>query len=253
MTPAIGAVVGMYAAFLVVGWLASRKVKEGTPSDLIVAGRNMPLVVAALTMTATWVDGGYLLGTAEGVYKSSIQLGLQGGVSFGFSLILGGLFFAGMMRRFGFTTLIDPFEARFGRRWAAVLVLPALAGELFWSAELLVAIGSTFGVILGMDLTTAILLSAIVTTAYTALGGMWSVAYTDIFQLALVAIGLAIALPFVLSGAGGLVHVVASYAAARPDASSLLPPLQSSGGLWNTGSIVSWWDTTLMLVCGGIP
>ena len=87
------------------------------------------------------------------------------------------------MRRFGFTTLIDPFEARFGKRWAAVLFLPALAGELFWSAELLVAIGSTFGVLLGMNLTTAILSSAVVTTAYTVLGGMWSVAYTDIFQL----------------------------------------------------------------------
>ena len=148
----------MYGAFMVVGWLASRKVRDGTAADLIVAGRAMPLWIAALTMTATWVDGGYLLGTTEGAYKTSIQLGIQGGLCFGISLILGGLFFAGIMRRFGFTTLIDPFEARFGKRWAAVLFLPALAGELFWSAELLVAIGSTFGVLLGMPLTTAILL-----------------------------------------------------------------------------------------------
>src|SRR5207249_1954008 len=133
-----------------------------------------------------------------------IQLGAQGGLCFGISLILGGVFFAGIMRRFGFTTLIDPLESRFGKRWAAVLFLPALAGELFWSAELLVAIGSTFGVVLGMPLTTAILLSAVVTTAYTVLGGMWSVAYTDIFQLALVAVGLVAALPYVLAAAGGL-------------------------------------------------
>jgi hypothetical protein len=51
----------MYAAFLVVGCFASRKVKDGTPADLIVAGRSMPLWIATLTMTATWVDGGYLL------------------------------------------------------------------------------------------------------------------------------------------------------------------------------------------------
>ena len=121
------------------------------------------------------------------------------------------------MRRFEFTTLIDPLEARFGKRWAAVLFLPALAGELFWSAELLVAIGSTFGVLLGMPLTTAILLSAVVTTAYTVLGGMWSVAYTDIFQLGLVALGLAAALPYVLDGAGGLSHAWATYTAARPE------------------------------------
>src|SRR5262245_26074375 len=196
----------MYAAFLGVGWVASRRVRGGATaaSDLIVAGRQMPLWIAGLTMTATWVDGGYLLGTTEGVYKSSMQLGLQGGLCFGISLLIGGVFFAGVMRRHGFTTLIDPFEARFGKRWAAVLFLPALAGELFWSAELLVAIGATFGVLLGMPLTTAILLSAVVTTAYTALGGMWSVAYTDVVQLLLVALGLAVALPFVLHGAGGL-------------------------------------------------
>src|SRR5262245_46744365 len=141
MTPAIAAVVAMYVAFLVVGWLASRKIKEGAPADLIVAGRDMPMLVAALTMTATWVDGGYLLGTAEGVYKSSVQLGVQGGLCFGVSLIVGGIFFAAPMRRFAFTTLIDPFEARYGRTWAAVLFVPAVAGEVFWSAELLVAIG----------------------------------------------------------------------------------------------------------------
>jgi len=253
MTPAIGAVVAMYAAFLVVGWLASRKVKEGTPADLIVAGRDMPMLVAALTMTATWVDGGYLLGTAEGVYKSSIQLGVQGGLCFGVSLIVGGLCFAAVMRRFAFTTLIDPFEARFGKRWAAVLFLPAVAGEVFWSAELLVAIGSTFGVILGMDLTTAILLSAVVTTAYTVLGGMWSVAWTDIFQLGLVAIGLAAALPFALHGAGGLQASWMHYAAARPDGGQLVPLHRTASGLWTTPSIVSWWDVSLMLVFGGIP
>jgi len=243
----------MYGAFMVVGWLASRKVREGTAADLIVAGRSMPLWVAALTMTATWVDGGYLLGTTEGAYKNSIQLGIQGGLCFGISLIIGGLFFAGIMRRFGFTTLIDPFEARYGKRWAAVLFLPALGGELFWSAELLVAVGSTFGVILGMKLTTAILLAAVVTTAYTMLGGMWSVAYTDIFQLSIVAIGLCIALPFVLNGAGGLRHAWDVYVSARPEGGGVMPPWHPQTDLWNRGSVVGWWDTSVMLMCGGVP
>ena len=243
----------MYVAFMAVGWFASRRVREGSAAELIVAGRNMPVWIAALTMTATWVDGGYLLGTTEGAYKSSIQLGIQGGLCFGISLILGGIWFARPMRQHGFTTLIDPLEARFGRHWAAVLFLPALAGELFWSAELLVAVASTLGVLLGMPLTTAILLSAVVTTAYTVLGGMWSVAYTDMFQLGLVAIGLAAALPYVTAGAGGLQHAWAAYAAARPDGISITAPLSATGGLWDGAGIVGWWDTALMLVCGGIP
>ena len=252
MSAAVAAVIVMYAAFLVVGWLAARKVRDGTAADLIVAGRAMPLWVAALTMTATWVDGGYLLGTTEGVYKSSLQLGVQGGLCFGLSLILGGRFFARRMRAARYTTLIDPLDQRFGSRWAAVLFLPALAGELFWSAELLVALGATFGVLLDMPIATAILLSAVITTAYTMVGGMWSVAYTDVVQLGLVALGLTAALPVVFDGAGGFGHVWQTYVAARPDGASLLPPLAVST-LWPAGAAFSWWDTSLMLVLGGIP
>lgn len=253
MRPAVIAVLVMYATFLVVGWRASRKVKQGTAADLIVAGRTMPMWIAALTMTATWVDGGYLLGTTEAVYHSSLQLGLQGGVSFGISLLLGGLFFAGPMRQRGYTTLIDPLEERFGARWAAVLFLPALAGELFWSAELLVAIGATFGVLLDMPIVTAILLSAVVTTAYTALGGMWSVAYTDVLQLTLVAVGMVVAVPFVLDAAGGFASVWSTYVAARPEGASLVPPLTAATPLWAGSAGAAWWHTTLMLVLGGIP
>src|SRR5215510_3204113 len=129
---AIAAVVAMYAAFMIVGWIASRRVREGSAAELIVAGtgcaaspisvgRPTTLSSAALPMTATWVDGGYLLGTTEGAYKSSIQLGVQGGLCFGISLIVGGAVFAEVMRRHGFTTLLDPFEARFGKSWTAVL------------------------------------------------------------------------------------------------------------------------------------
>ncbi|MDO8679588.1 MAG: sodium:solute symporter family protein [Acidobacteriota bacterium] len=246
-------IVLMSASFLAIGWAATRRNRDGSAADFIVAGRAMPLWLATMTMTATWVDGGYLLGTAEGVYRSSVATGLQGGVCFGISLILGGLFFARKMREHAFTTLIDPFEARFGPRWAVVLSLPAMLAEMFWSAELLVALGATFGVVLNMDLSTAILMSAAVVTLYTMAGGMWAVAYTDAFQLALVGIGLAAALPVALGAVGGLGAAWSTYAAARPDAAVLVPPLAAAGGFWTRQAIVSWWDVSIMLMLGGIP
>ena len=240
----IAAVVGMYLAFLVVGWLASRKVKAGTASELIVAGRAMPLWIATMTMTATWVDGGYLLGTAEGAYKpdGGIASGLQGGVCFGISLFLGGLFFAKKMRRYEFTTLVDPFEARFGKKWAAVLMLPAMLGEVIWSAELLVALGATFGTILQIDLYSSIVLSAAIVTFYTMVGGMWSVAYTDVLQLALIPIGLLLALPLAMKSVGGMENCFDQYVVKR-----------AAGPAWSLQQTVSWWDLSIMLVLGGIP
>jgi solute carrier family 5 (high affinity choline transporter), member 7 len=249
----VAAVLVLYAVFLGIGVAGARKASDGQWSELLVAGRAMPLWLAVLTMTATWVDGGYLLGTVEGTYRSGIPLGAQGGFCFGISLILGGIFFARRMRRFEFTTLIDPFEARFGGRWAMVLSLPALLGEIFWSAELLVAIGSTFGVMLGVPLTWAIAISALVVITYTVLGGMWSVAYTDAFQLGLVALGLLVALPVVFHAVGGLPAAWAAYVAARPASASLTPPLHAGGGGWSAPAIVNWWDVSVMLMLGGIP
>jgi high affinity choline transporter 7 len=235
---AVLAIAVMYAAFIAIGWLSSRRAAGRGADQFMVAGRAMPLWLATFTMTATWVDGGYLLGTAEGVYRSSLASGLQGGVCFGISLIIGGLFFARRMRALEFHTLIDPFEARFGAKWAVVLAMPAVFAEMFWSAELLVALGSTFGVMLDLDLATGIVISAAVVTLYTMAGGMWAVAYTDAFQLGLVGVGLAASLPFALSAAGGIGHAWDVYRAVPHEASL---------------STVRWWDASMMLMLGGVP
>ena len=95
---AVAAIGLIYAAFLGIGWFVTRRNAVRTADESMVAGRAMPLWLATFTMTATWVDGGYLLGTAEGVYRSSLASGLQGGVCFGISLLIGGLFFARRMR-----------------------------------------------------------------------------------------------------------------------------------------------------------
>lgn len=244
-------ILALYVVFILIGWLASRRVKEGSASDMILAGRGVPLMLAVMTMTATWVDGGYILGTAEGAF-TSLASAVQGGVGFGLSLILGGIFFAKIMRKRGYTTLIDPFEERFGKKWAAVLSLPALLGEIFWSAELLVAVGATFAVILNVDITHAILISAAIVTFYTMIGGMWSVAYTDAFQLILIPIGLIVALPFVFQHVGGVGAAWTEYHKIKGEAAVFMPPL-SANSFWNRGGIISWWDTTAMLVLGGIP
>lgn len=247
----VAVIVGMYGIFLLTGWIASRRVKNGSASDMILAGRGMPLFLSVMTMIATWVDGGYILGTAEGTFNS-IASALQGGVGFGLSLIIGGLFFARIMRERGYTTLIDPFEERFGKKWAAVLSVPALLGEIFWSAELLVATGATFAVVLNMDITSAIILSAAIVTFYTMLGGMWAVAYTDAFQLALIPIGLVVALLFVFDKVGGISSAIQQYQLLKGDAASLSPPFETNS-FWDVKGIASWWDTSAMLIFGGIP
>jgi high affinity choline transporter 7 len=215
----------------------------------------MPLIVAFLTMTATWVGGGYINGTAENAYRNGITWGAQAGICYSLSLIVGGIFFARTMRRRRYTTLLDPFRERLGRGMAGVLFFPALAGEIFWSAAILTALGTTFSVILNIDLTTSIIVSAGVAIAYTAVGGLWSVAYTDVVQLAFIFFGLLLALPFALARVGGMEEMLARFRLNMGSLAAILPPVRNVGldPHWTVPSVLNWWDWTVLLILGGIP
>lgn len=55
------------------------------------------------------------------------------------------MFFAKPMRMAhggrGYVTMLDPFQEKYGSRIGGLLFLPALCGEIFWSAAILSALG----------------------------------------------------------------------------------------------------------------
>ncbi|MFC4078280.1 sodium:solute symporter family protein [Salinithrix halophila] len=231
--------------------------KSDNLSDMMLGGRQIPLWISMFTMAATWVGGGYINGTAEATYASGL-VWAQAPWGYALSLIIGGIFYARKMRRYQFTTMLDPLEARFGRRITGFLFLPALAGEIFWSGAILTALGTTFGTILGLDFTTSIILSATIAIAYTVVGGLWSVAYTDVLQFIIIIAGLFLVLPFVIGGEnGGLSEIWSNYVAGMEKTgtnyANLFPPLDGwkdpdwGAYYWN------WWDYALLLIFGGIP
>ncbi|MGP4077775.1 sodium:solute symporter family protein [Halobacillus sp. K22] len=249
-----GALIFMFISYAIIFYIGSVSAnkKSDSAEDMMVAGRSMPLWVAMFTMTATWVGGGYIAGTAETTFASGI-VWAQAPWGYGCSLIIGGIFYARKMRRYEFTTMLDPLEVRFGKKVAGVLYLPALLGELFWSAAILVALGTTFGLILGLDFNTSIIISAIIAIAYTFVGGMWSVALTDVAQIIMIIIGLFLVVPFALSEVGGLSQAWGAYTEGMAGFTNMLPPLDG----WNHpdwgNHYWNWWDYALLLIFGGIP
>ncbi|TKD69219.1 sodium:solute symporter family protein [Pseudalkalibacillus hwajinpoensis] len=245
------AMLAFYAVIYYIGaFMASNKSESA--SDMMVAKRSLPLWISMFTMAATWVGGGYISGTAESTYSFGLAWA-QAPWGYALSLIIGGIFYARKMRRYEFMTMIDPLEQRFGKKVAGVLYIPALLGEVFWSGAILTALGTTFGTILGLDFQTSIILSAVIAIAYTVVGGMWSVAFTDVFQMLAVMIGLFLVLPFALSEVGGLTSVWSNYQTDMGSYASLFPPLDGwtdpawGNYYWN------WWDFALLLILGGIP
>jgi high affinity choline transporter 7 len=247
------ALVAFYALFLAVGSYAARRPGPGRRIDeLLLAGRALPLWIGVLTMVATWVGGGYLNGTAEAVYDPARGLvWAQAPWGYALSLVLAGLFFAGKMRKLGFRTLLDLYDRRYEKRVTAVLFIPALLGDVFWSSAVLVALGTTFATVLGLDPTTAIILSAAIAVGYTVIGGLRSVAYTDALQLLLIIVGLFIAVVAGLNYADGLSAVIRNYSLEFGDAASLRPARNA----WDLSRPwgLHWIDLAFLLMLGGIP
>ncbi|MEB2783384.1 sodium:solute symporter family protein [Algoriphagus persicinus] len=250
--PGFIAMMFFYAAIFYIGTYAANMKGQDTEDSVMLAGRSLPLGVAIFTMSATWVGGGYINGTAE--YTSSSGLAwVQAPWGYALSLIFGGLFFARKMRRYEFKTMIDPLEQRFGKNVAAALSLPAITGELFWTSAILTALGTTFGTVLGMDFVPSIILSAAIAIAYTALGGLWAVAFTDVIQMILLFFGLILVVPFALDKVGGWDYAWATYQENKGIYANLFPPLDGwKNELWGD-YYWNWWDSALLLIFGGIP
>ncbi|KAK6054233.1 hypothetical protein COOONC_08265 [Cooperia oncophora] len=140
-------------------------------------------------LSATWVGGAYINGTAEALYNGGL-LGCQAPVGYALSLVMGGLLFAKKMREEGYVTMLDPFQIKYGQRVGGLMFLPALLGEVFWSAAILSALGATLSVILQIDMNMSVVISALIAVFYTFTGGLYAVAYTDVVQLFCIFVGL---------------------------------------------------------------
>jgi high affinity choline transporter 7 len=231
------------------GTYASGLERGGGIDNMMLAGRSIPLFIAVFTMSATWVGGGYINGTAENTYSQDYGLvWVQAPWGYALSLIVGGLIFARKMRRLEFKTMLDPLTQKFGQKMSAVLFVPALTGEVFWTSAILTALGITFGTILGMDTQFAIIISAVIAIAYTAIGGLWAVAITDVFQMIILILGLVIVVPVALSHLGEPSEVWQVYVDQKGAAASFLPSKEALGAYYWV-----WWDYALLLILGGIP
>ncbi|KAF7259058.1 hypothetical protein EG68_03730 [Paragonimus skrjabini miyazakii] len=242
--PGLIAIIIFYLLILLVGFWAARKSKKRTADtteseEVMLAGRNIGLVVGIFTMTATWVGGGYINGTAENTYK--IGQGLvwcQAPIGYAASLILGGLFFAKRMRSLAFVTMLDPFQNKFGERMCGLLFIPALMGEVFWTAAILSALAATLGVIIDLNQVTSVIVSACIALMYTLFGGLYSVAYTDVVQLFCIFIGLWLSIPFAMVNEATV-------------------PITQTWDRWRgtveSADAFNYVDNLLMLICGGIP
>ncbi|KAK7929684.1 hypothetical protein WMY93_006079 [Mugilogobius chulae] len=210
----------------------------------LLAGRNINLLVGIFTLTATWVGGGFILGIAEATYNPTLgAVWALMPVPYIVTFFLGGFFFAKPMRENKYMTMMDPFQQKYGNFLSSALIFPALVADVLWVARTLVSLGGTMAVILDLPYVYSIIISAVVAIIYTLLGGLYSVAYTDVIQLILIFVSLWVCVPFLMTNPHSLDISLTAYNA------TFQAPWVGTVELEESGK---WFDDFMLLALGGL-
>ncbi len=192
---------GVYLIIMVlIGYFASKGVK--TSDDYLVAGRNLSLPVLIGTLTAGWLGAGTVVGYASLGYSSGFGAiwWAVGGLLGAFIIVL----IASRLRNLAQYTVPDILELRYSplaRILGAVPVILAFTAIVGYQMK---AVGYVLEAVINIDARTGLAIGAVVVVLYTVMGGMISVAYTDVAQYVLLFIGLLVAAPIAYNASGGL-------------------------------------------------
>ncbi|EMB13351.1 sodium:solute symporter family protein [Rhodopirellula europaea] len=230
----IAAVLAYLLLTIAIGLFAARRV--GNAQDFMVAGRSLPLYMNFACVFATWFG-------AETVLSVSATFAGQGlraipGDPFGFSicLVLVALFFARAFYRMDLLTIGDFYRKRYGRSIEVLTSVVISASYLGWAAAQLTALGLVISVLgkgIGYDALTinhGIVIGFTIVGFYTVMGGMWSVALTDMIQTFVIIIGLLVVSVYMAHAAGGVSVVIDS--ARETGRLQIFPDWGQSGQWW---------------------
>lgn len=238
--------IGLYLVSMIgIGWLGRMRRQSNSMADFYLAGRSMGFAVLLLTLYATQYSGNTMFGYTGKSYRIGFEWTVS--VLFMFSIIVGYLLFAprlvAVARKADFITPGDYIRHRFRSPVLTLLstVLMIYALGNYTLAQLKAMGAAVEGITNGqMPSAYGIIALAVIMVIYETLGGMRSVAWTDVIQGVVLLTGFSILL-FVIPGlGGGLTNVVETLTVAEP-AMVQVPSLVT---------VNTWISFILLLGCG---
>jgi SSS family solute:Na+ symporter len=201
-------ILGYLVFVLGLGLWSGRRVKD--LEDYAVAGRGYSALVIAMTLSASFIGGGFTMGNAEKVFTFGI---INIAVLWGFSLkeILVARFIGPRMGRFPNAISVGDVMAvnygKVGKVVTGIFSVLLCAGILGAQVG---AMGYLFNLFMGLPVATGIVLGMGIVIIYDTLGGMRAVVSTDVLQFCILAVGIPLALFLGLRQVGGLDALAAS-------------------------------------------
>lgn len=168
-TMLLAAILGYLLVTVLIGLWAARRVH--TASDFVVAGRRMPMMVAAAALFATWFGSETILGASSEFLEGGLIAVVEDPFGAALCLMLVGAFFARKLYRLNVLTFNDYYRQRYGPRVelvSAIFMVPSYFG---WIAAQLVAMAIILESVTGLPFYGGILLCTVVVLIYTYMYG----------------------------------------------------------------------------------
>jgi len=174
----------------------------GNPDDFYVAGRQLTPFILAAVITATNVNLYSFVGQAGIAYQHGISILWQTWTG-NMALVFSGLFIIPIMRRLRIRTVPEFLELRYNKSVRTLVGFLWVFRLAFWLGVVLYTAVIAAQAITGIESYTFwIFVFAVIAIIYTVLGGMWSVAFTDVMQFIFMLGGALIVLPLSMAAVG---------------------------------------------------
>ena len=201
--------------------------KVKTKADYLVAGRSLSAFVLVFTLLSSWIGSGSLLAGAENAYRHGFAALWQGGGGWAGLLLI--YFIAPRARRFAQYTIPDLLEARYNQTARVLGVIAILLTYTAITSYQFIGGGDILHLIFPQAITPILgryIIAAFV-IVFTAIAGMSSVAYMDLFIGLLATGSLCLALPVLIHLTGGWGAVRAALPATHFQVFGDLSPVQA--------------------------
>lgn len=193
---------------IAVGLRFSKKNKSA--DDFYLGGRKLGPLVTAMSAEASDMSSWLLMGLPGVAYFFGIAEAFWTALGLAIGTWVNWLIVAKKIRRYTqkteSITLPDFFANRYRDKSKLLLLISAIIIVIFfipYTASGFVACGKLFSTLFGVDYVPAMIISALVIVAYTALGGFLAASTTDFIQSIVMSIALVVVLCFGISVAGG--------------------------------------------------
>lgn len=174
----------------------------GSSDDFYLAGRQLTPFILAAVLAATNVNLYSFVGQAGIAYKEGIPIIWQTWTG-NMAMVISGLFVIPIFRRLRIRTIPEFLEKRYSKGVRTFVAFIWILRLTFWLGIVLYTAVIAAQTISGLTSFTAwVLIFSVVVVIYTILGGMWSVAFTDVIQFVLMLAGALLLLPLAMSAVG---------------------------------------------------